>query len=148
MKPDDELRQQDEIGGKMFKYDLPLVNEPIVFKSQKALAIAEELLEPTPVENLYKELEVDKDSAFESFIIKHNKVFNHEVDMYGDIQKAGDSNLAVLEFGTPIPHDFVQDDERMKRVRSMMRFNQDIPGAIELVHPNKFLPSKCRPTDV
>ena len=29
----------------------------------------------------------------------------------------------------------------MKTVRSMMRFNPDIPGAIELVHPNKFLPN-------
>ena len=62
--------------------------------------------------------------------------------MYGDLQKAGDSQLKVLEFGTPIPFDFVKDEEKMKRVRSMFRFNQDIPGAIELVHPNKFLPSK------
>ena len=29
----------------------------------------------------------------------------------------------------------------MKTVRSMMRFNPDMPGAIELVHPNKFLPN-------
>ena len=29
----------------------------------------------------------------------------------------------------------------MKTVRSLMRFNPDIPGAIELVHPNKFLPN-------
>jgi len=30
----------------------------------------------------------------------------------------------------------------MKRIRSMFRVNTDIPGALELVHPNKFLPSK------
>ena len=32
-----------------------------------------------------EELEVDKDTAFESFIIKMNQSFNNEVDMYGDI---------------------------------------------------------------
>ncbi len=30
----------------------------------------------------------------------------------------------------------------MKKLRSMYRVNTDIPGALELVHPNKFLPSK------
>jgi hypothetical protein len=34
----------------------------------------------------------------------------------------------------------------MKTVRSMMRFNPDMPGAIELVHPNKFLPN-LRPVE-
>lgn len=29
----------------------------------------------------------------------------------------------------------------MTRVRSMFRVNTDIPGALELVHPNKFLPN-------
>lgn len=48
----------------------------------------------------------------------------------------------MLEFGVPIPFEFVADEENMKKVRSMYRVNTDIPGAIELVHPNKFLPSK------
>lgn len=43
----------------------------------------------------------------------------------------------------PIPFEFVADEEKMTKVRSMFRVNTDIPGAIELVHPNKFLPSKC-----
>ena len=34
----------------------------------------------------------------------------------------------------------------MKTLRSMFRFNPDIPGAIELVHPNKFLPN-LRPVE-
>jgi hypothetical protein len=34
----------------------------------------------------------------------------------------------------------------MKTVRSMMRFNPDTPGALELVHPNKFLPN-LRPVE-
>ena len=48
----------------------------------------------------------------------------------------------MLEFGVPIPFEFVADEEQMTKVRSMFRVNTDIPGAIELVHPNKFLPSK------
>ena len=71
-----------------------------------------------------------------------NQSFSNEVDMYGDIVKAGESQLKVLEFGVPIPFEFVADDEKMTKVRSMYRVNTDIPGAIELVHPNKFLPSK------
>ena len=51
--------------------------------------------------------------------------------------------VQVLEFGTPIPYEFIKDEEKMKELRSCFRFNQDIPGAIELVHPNKFLPSMC-----
>ena len=48
----------------------------------------------------------------------------------------------MLEFGIPIPFEYVSNEETMKQVRSMYRVNTDIPGAIELVHPNKFLPSK------
>ena len=38
------------------------------------------------------------------------------------------------------------DETSMKTVRGLFRFNQDIPGAIELVHPNKFLPN-LRPVE-
>ena len=50
----------------------------------------------------------------------------------------------MLEFGVPIPFEFVEDEENMKKVRSMFRVNTDIPGAMEVVHPNKFLPSKSQ----
>ena len=100
---EDAIRQNQEIGGKMYKYDLPLENEAITFKSQSALMLADKIIESTPVENLYEMLEIDKDSAFESFIIKHNQLFNHEVDMYGDLQKAGDSQLKVGEIDLFIP---------------------------------------------
>ena len=61
--------------------------------------------------------------------------------MYGDIRKAGDSRLKVLEFGIPIPWETVNNPVVMKKIRSMARYNPDMPGSIELVHPNKFLPS-------
>jgi len=66
--------------------------------------------------------------------------------MYGDIQKAGDTDLQVLDFGIPIPSKFLEDEETMKRMRMMFRFNQDIPGAIETVHPNKFI-ANLRPVE-
>jgi hypothetical protein len=62
--------------------------------------------------------------------------------MYGDIRKAGDAQLQVLEFGTPIPFEYLLDEDNMKKSRAMFRVNTDIPGALELVHPNKFLASK------
>lgn len=44
---------------------------------------------------MLESLDCDKETAFESFIIKHHQMFNNEVDMYGDIVKAGDSKLQV-----------------------------------------------------
>jgi len=41
----------------------------------------------------------------------------------------------------PIPFETINDEVTMKTFRSLFRYNPDIPGAIELVHPNKFLPS-------
>ena len=65
--------------------------------------------------------------------------------MYGDIRKAGDCKLKVLEFGVPIPFEYLRDDLSMTRSRQMFRVNTYIPGALELVHPNKFIASKfCR----
>lgn len=69
----------------IYKYDLPVENISISFKNAKALALANEELTTTPTMRLMEELECDKDTAFESFIIKHHSTFNNEVDMYGDI---------------------------------------------------------------
>lgn len=91
-KPDSLLKHGQEFGGVLFKYDLPVENSPIVFKSQ---IVVKEEIENTPTENLLEKLEVDKDTAYESFIIKLNQEFNNEIDMYGDIKKAGESNLKV-----------------------------------------------------
>lgn len=43
------------------------------------------------MEKLFEALDCDKNTAYESFIIKVNQTFNNEIDMYGDIKKAGDS---------------------------------------------------------
>ena len=92
---EDMLKHQEETGGMLYKYDLPVENQAIVFKSKQALALMEKKPELTSLQSLFKELDCDKDTAFESFIIKNQQTFNNEVDMYGDIQKAGDSQLKV-----------------------------------------------------
>lgn len=66
--------------------------------------------------------------------------------MYGDIRKAGSASLKVLQFGVPIPYDHLEDNLLMSDIRLHVTFNQDIPGAIENVHPNKFI-ANLRPVD-
>ena len=51
-----------------------------------------------------------------------------------------------MQFGIPIPTAFLESEVNMKTIRGVFRFNQDIPGAIETVHPNKFLPN-LRPVE-
>lgn len=63
------LRHGEELGGVLYKYDLPILNAPIVFKSQ-ALALRDEEMIPTNVEALLDALAVDKDTSYESFVIK------------------------------------------------------------------------------
>jgi hypothetical protein len=58
------------------------------------MRVDEEILN-TGLENLYEALEIDAESSYESFVIKMNSKFNNEVDMYGDLKKAGDCSLKV-----------------------------------------------------
>ena len=51
-KPDDMLKHGEEHGGILYKYDLPIVNQPISFRSQQLALLNEKEAAPTPVENL------------------------------------------------------------------------------------------------
>jgi hypothetical protein len=62
--------------------------------------------------------------------------------MYGNIIKASESNHAVFEYGIPIPTEALNNEMTMKRIRRCVRYNIDLPGNIEDVHPNKFIASK------
>ena len=65
--------QDLEVNGKVYKYGLLLSNEPINFKNGEGLITQEEEKEANTVtENLLDMLECDKDTAFESFIVKHH----------------------------------------------------------------------------
>jgi len=79
----DILRHNEEVNGKLYKYDLPLENEAIEFKNQ--LITVDEDTQLTPLEKLFERLEVDKNSSFESLTVKLSQEFNNEVDMYGNI---------------------------------------------------------------
>jgi len=69
-RPDNFLRHNTEFNGILFKYDLPTVNTGIVFRGGD-LITQDEAEDATPTEKLMETLECDKDTAFESFIIKH-----------------------------------------------------------------------------
>ena len=86
------LKHMEDVGGVLYKYDLPVENKAITLRA--ALMVKEEIPN-TPVENLFDTLQCDQDTAYESFIIKTHQQYNNEIDMYGDIRKAGESNLKV-----------------------------------------------------
>lgn len=48
----------------------------------------------------------------------------------------------MLEFGIPIPFETLHDAKTMQMIRRHNKYNPDMPGSIEQVHPNKFLASK------
>lgn len=83
-----DLIHNEDVNGVLYKYDLPIVNTPIQFRNQ-LMVIDEEKDTKTPVMNLYEKLDIDKDASYEQYVIKVNQEFNHEIDMYGDIKKAG-----------------------------------------------------------
>ena len=66
--------------------------------------------------------------------------------MYGDIVKAGDMYPKVFNYGVPIPLELIQDNKKMIDIRKSSRYNRDLPGNIEDVHPNKFI-ADLRPVE-
>lgn len=66
-----ELRHGEE-GGRIYKYDLPVINEPIEFRNKSLMVVDQEQEAMTQVQELFEILDCDKDTAYESFIIKFN----------------------------------------------------------------------------
>lgn len=140
-----ELVHNEEFEGQIYKYDLPIVNQPIQFRNA-LMVIDNEEEAKTPFMNLYEELGMDKDSSFEQFMIRTNQEFNNEIDMYGDLKKAGLADAKLLQFGVPIPYEHFNDKQLMSDLRLNYIPNADMPGAIENVHPNKFI-ANLRPVE-
>lgn len=69
-KEEDELMHGED-GGMIYKYDLPILNSPILFHN-KLVVVDEEKEALTQVQELFEILDCDQDTAFESFIIKFN----------------------------------------------------------------------------
>ena len=137
--------------GEVYRYGLPLTNKAITFRNDTALVTGDEV-EKTILMNFYDEIfdELDpKDASYEQLVIRTNQRYNNEIDMYGDIKAAGDvENLEVMQYGVPIPHEILRDEKRMTYFRDQFVFNPDMPGAIENVHPNKFIASKKKKNDI
>lgn len=94
----------------IFKYDLPVVNTPMKLRDNQLMVQDEEKDALTQVEELFEILDCDKDTAYESFVIKFSQNYNHEVDMYGDIRQAGSvDHLRVFDFGVPVPHQYLEN---------------------------------------
>ena len=70
-KEERDLLHGDE-GGVIYKYDLPVINQPIEFYSRSLILVEEEREAMTQVQELFEILDCDKDTAYESFIIKFN----------------------------------------------------------------------------
>jgi hypothetical protein len=49
----------------------------------------------TITENLFELLNMDKESSYESMILKYEQEFNSELDMYGNVVKAGETKPDV-----------------------------------------------------
>ena len=58
--------------------------------------------------------------------------------MYGNSVKAGDTKHAVFDYGIPIPVSLLKNERLMNKIRLWRRYNVDLPGNIEDIHPNKF----------
>jgi len=92
-----DMVHHKEVEGVLYKYDLSVENKPLQFKNQ-LMIIDDEVDMQTPMLNLFDELEIDKESSYEQYVIKVNQTYNNEVDMYGDIKKAGTASLQVRDF--------------------------------------------------
>jgi hypothetical protein len=66
--------------------------------------------------------------------------------MYGNVVKAGETKHEVFKYGVPIPTDTLKNEMIMQSMRKSVRYNIDLPGNIEDVHPNKFI-ANLRPIE-
>ena len=76
-KDEADLLHGDD-GGTIFKYDLPVLNMPITFHNKLVKVDKDDEREMlTSTQKLFDELDADKDTAFESFIIKFRFVIHY-----------------------------------------------------------------------
>jgi hypothetical protein len=147
----DDIPHNKLINSKEYKYGLPSKNET---PFSELVPVAEEPKFPnTSTENLFELLSLDKESSYESMLLKFKEEYSHgnsiiktELDMYGNIVKAGETKHEVFEYGIPIPAESLKDVVIINRLRRTTRYNIDLPGNIEDVHPNKFI-ANLRPLE-
>ena len=67
------IKHEINFQGKYYKYDLPIKNEPL---SSLIPTIVDSPTELTPMENILLLFDLNKDSSFESLILKYNMLNN------------------------------------------------------------------------
>ena len=125
---------------KKIKYGLTIPNiDPEI----KGLLELEEELNPTPLtslQNLYSEINIDKDSSFEDYENNLQKKYNFSELFSIEDEKNDNNSLRKKEIlENMIPYGIIQDEEIMNKIRSHISFNINIPGVVELEDPNRFL---------
>ena len=76
-----------------YKYGIQAKNVPfteIIVKPE------EPIIPNTITENIFEILNLDKKSSYESMLLKCEQEFNFEIDMYGNIVKAGETKHEVF----------------------------------------------------
>jgi hypothetical protein len=72
----DNITHNETVNGKEYKYGLTVKNE-IPFSDLVIINKEEENLPKTATENLYELLDLNKESSYESLILKFSEEFNH-----------------------------------------------------------------------
>jgi len=89
----DNIKHDIIEGNIEYKYGVPSKN--VLPFTDLIPAPEQPILPKTATENLYELLEMDKDSSYESLVLRYHQEFNTELDMYGDIVKAGETKHEV-----------------------------------------------------
>lgn len=138
----DHIPHEIDINGAYYKYGLPIINRSLSDISSELTELLESNNDNfylTATENIMNMFELNKDSSYESLILKYDELFNNEVDMYGNKEEAGEiSKIEVCKFGLPIPIEILKNDTMLESFRYYYKYNIDLPGNLEDVHPLKF----------
>ncbi|KAL4453346.1 hypothetical protein ABPG74_017553 [Tetrahymena malaccensis] len=141
---DDETRVQV----KYYKYDLPIPNiDPEIKGVVDPFERAKREYE-TSNQRLWALLNLNENTPYETYELALRHKFNNELDMYGDIQdEALIREQQQKELGDgAIPLYNLTNVDYMERMRRHVTVNFNMPGAIELEHPHKFL-KELRPIE-
>jgi hypothetical protein len=92
MKELDEIPHNVKVGNIEYKYGIPAKNLPFTEIIPK---MEEPAIPNTITENVFELLGLDKNSSYESMLLKSQEEFNSELDMYGNIVKAGETKHEV-----------------------------------------------------
>lgn len=123
---------------KGFRYGLPIPNINPEFKSLDAMIKEVEPEVPTPLENLFEALSLDKHSTFDDYQNSLQQTFAFS-QLLGD-QEPLLPEIAASYRALSFPAANLSNAKYMTKVRNSREINFNMPGAIELEDVNRFIP--------